>query len=202
MYYHCRELKYVQYGKVFPPPVSSIDDYMLTCYKWLGKYCGFCPQVWLSRSKSNITGFRSLLKAKKCMFSPRRHNNSSILFGFDVIKGFPVDYELWCFLMNAFFDEKMDIKRLFDEVIKSSIEDGYDPMEEEYIRNWKNSSSEEDYVKKYLFVKHDQVVVPSLNLKAAKQIICRNEKDFKALRKMGFIKDRISIRNDRFWGII
>jgi len=37
--------------------------------------------------------------------------------------------------------------------------------------------------------------VPSLNLKTAKRIICRNERQKKALRKKGFIEDRIEIRN-------
>ena len=49
--------------------------------------------------------------------------------------------------------------------------------------------------KESLFKDIDQVVVHSLNLKSAKQIIWRNEKQKKTLRKMGFIEDRIKIKN-------
>ena len=38
MYYHCRPLKFVEYGKVFPHPDS--DDLFLPAYRWLGHYCG------------------------------------------------------------------------------------------------------------------------------------------------------------------
>jgi len=37
--------------------------------------------------------------------------------------------------------------------------------------------------------------VPSTNLKTAKRIICRNERQKKALRKKGFSEDRIEVRN-------
>ena len=53
------------------------------------------------------------------------------------------------------------------------------------------------FLKDYVFVDRDQVVVPSLNLKPAKVVICRDERQKKALRRMGFIEDRITIRNTR-----
>jgi len=37
-------------------------------------------------------------------------------------------------------------------------------------------------------------VVPSLNLKTARHILCRNERQKKALRQVGFIEDRIEVR--------
>ena len=64
---------------------------------------------------------------------------------------------------------------------------------------WVSSSSYEDFLNRYLFVENDQVVVPSLNLKAAKQVFCRNEKQVKVLRHMGFINDRIKILNSKQW---
>ena len=68
-------------------------------------------------------------------------------------------------------------------------------MDEE-TRAWDNCKGDLDlFLKKYAFIEKDQVVVPSLNLKSAKQIICRDEKQKKKLRKMGFIEDRIVIKN-------
>jgi len=43
-------------------------------------------------------------------------------------------------------------------------------------------------------VEHDRVVVPGLDLKAAKTVVCRSERQKKALRRMGFLEDRIEIR--------
>jgi len=57
----------------------------------------------------------------------------------------------------------------------------------------------EKFLKKSLFVEVDQVIVPSLNLKAAKKIICRNEKQKKKLLKMGFVEDRVRIKNIKDW---
>ena len=39
MYYHCRHLKHVEYGKVFPSPDPDPD--FLPSYRWLGHYCGY-----------------------------------------------------------------------------------------------------------------------------------------------------------------
>jgi hypothetical protein len=64
------------------------------------------------------------------------------------------------------------------------------------LKDWVDSGCNLDvFLKKYVFIEKDQVVVPSLNLKCAKTIICRNEKQKKALRRMGFIEDRIQIKN-------
>ena len=62
---------------------------------------------------------------------------------------------------------------------------------------WRETRDVRDVLSKHLFVKHDQVVVPNLNLKAAKLIICRDEHQKKALRRMGFIEDRLVIRGPR-----
>lgn len=43
-------------------------------------------------------------------------------------------------------------------------------------------------------VEHDRVVVPGLDLKAAKTVVYRSERQKKALRRMGFLADRIEIR--------
>ena len=54
MFYHARELKYVTYDKVGPPPIETLDASFAMTYEWLGQYCGYWPQVWLSRSHSEI----------------------------------------------------------------------------------------------------------------------------------------------------
>jgi len=198
MYYHCRDLKYVTYGKVFPPPVDVVeeDDWLGPAYRWLGYYCGFFPQVWLARSTSAITGFRASVLRNKS-----GKKDDSVLFGFDIIKGFPVAYDVWEVIMQPLINSKSTKKsdldtaivKYLDGIIRDERADGCEPEGE--MADWVNSDGLQDFLKKHVFVKHDQVVVPSLNLKVAKKIVCRNEHQKKKLRKMGFIEDRIEIRN-------
>ena len=211
MYYHCRSLKYVEYGKVFPPPIEKIeegDEYMLKCYKWLGHYCGYCPQVWLSRSHHSITGFKrnAMLKKRDYVLQKRstaKEIKDRVLFGFDIIQGFPVSYDPWEFLMNSLFgldlkDSVKDANEKINQHFKTFegyyTEDKMTPDGE--VKDWIDCGRDvETYLKRFLFVEKDQVVVPSLNLKVAKKIICRDERQKKELRKMGFIEDRIEIKN-------
>jgi hypothetical protein len=69
-----------------------------------------------------------------------------------------------------------------------------DLREEPISLDWRETGDVQHVLSKHLFVKYDQVVVPNLNLKAAKLVICRNEYQKKALRRMGFIEDRLVIR--------
>ena len=187
MYYHCRELKFVEYGKVFPPPEDTLD-FMSPLYKWVGHYCGYFPQVWLSRSHSSITGYRS------------KHSKNSVLFGFDIVKGFPLSYRHWEMVMNAIINEEgfenqnRRIEKMFNSIVQDYKEENEEPEDE--IADWVSSGCNlSTFLKDYLFQEVDQVVVPSLNLKSAKKILCRNEKQKKKLLKMGFIEDRIFIKN-------
>ena len=212
MYYHSEPLKYVEYDKIFPH--EDKEDWLYPAYKWLGFYCGYCPQVWLSRSTSVITGFRSsnFMKKRKQIVQSRRQakiHNDQILFGFENVKGFAVDMDMWSLIINtvinvnssatkAEFDKAL--VKSFDQYVKWAKEENYYD-EDIHTREWDELRDLELYLSKYLFIETDQVVVPSLNLKAAKKIICRNEKQKKKLRKMGFIEDRIiikNIRNDTF----
>ena len=208
MYYHCRSLKYVVCGKVSPPPLNTYDDFDLRLYKFIGRYCGFFPQIWLSRSHSSITGYKSNKRLKQSYYwakCPGRRqkiktHNDNVLFGFDIIKGFPVSYCHWEALMNTiansdnFENQNKDITKFFNEVVDFYKKEN-ESLDEE-AKDWINSGCNLDiFLKKYVFVEKDQVVVPSLNLKSAKKIICRNEKQKKKLRKMGFIEDRIEIKN-------
>jgi len=207
MYYHTQELKYTTYGKIYPPPVGIVDDWLLKPYIWLGKYCSYCPQIWLSRSKLSITGYKSKSKGKSSKyFGARRNFEPNVMFGFDIIKGFPVDFEIWCFCLNPLMNCKDPLKE-GDDIIKKRFEEWHNDCKKEGIvvtpnselGKWISSKNYEDFLNNYFFVENDQVVVPSLNLKAAKQIFCRNEKQVKALRHMGFIQDRIKILNSKQW---
>lgn len=215
MYYHTQELKYTTYGKIFPAPIESVDEFFLKPYLWLGKYCGYCPQIWLSRGSSAITGYNSVVKQKKSrFFGARRNFKPNVMFAFDIIKGFPLDYEIWCFCLNPLLNCKNPvkdgddkIKRSFDGYLKDFQEDPYPPENGEVdklppsdiLYKWYNSKNYEDFLSRYFFVENDQVVVPSLNLKVAKKVFCRDEKQVKALRHMGFIHDRIKILNSKQW---
>ncbi len=180
MFYHARELKHVVYGKVkaFVEP----DDFLIPAYKWLSNYCKFYPQIWLSRSTSSITGIKRL--------------KNKILFGFDYIKGFSLDYSQWetALFELADKDEKKDLEDILKNYfINQNKEDDQENLKgKDRIFPTKNY---EKWKKSYLFIENDQIVVPTLNLKSAKKIICRDEKQKKALRKLGFIEDRIQIQN-------
>lgn len=199
MYYHCRDLKFVEYGKVEPPPKEEVDPFILPCYQWLGKYCGYCPQIWLSRSTSGITGFRGTQWGNK----GKDINKNSVLFGFDIIKGFHVHYDMWesimSVLMNAtqYDDIEKELKRYFNDLCRYVKDDDGHGWWQNFKTEWLKKSDVDHILRKCLFVEHDQLVVPSLNLKSAKKVICRNEKQKKKLRAMGFINDRIQIMNVR-----
>lgn len=189
MYYHTRQLQYVVYDKVCPAPRETIDKEFLTAYDWLGKYCGYSPQIWLSRSKHVLTGYkRSSVKGE----------DNWILFGFECIKGFPVHYGRWEFILGILMWNQ-NLKNYIDLTIKDYKEYEMDLVKDNmsYLLDF-NKLGQDAWLKKYLFVEEDQVVVPSLNLKAAKEIICKNEKQKKKLRQMGFIEDRIKIKNIKY----
>jgi len=160
----------------------------MPCYEWLSNHCGYCPQIWLSRSQSDITGYR-------------RHIGDHILFGFDIIKGFPLSYDHWESMLNSIINDK-DFNKQNEKIVKSLNEmleyyaEENEEVDEAYLIDWINSGKDLSvYLNKYVFKEINQVVVPSLNLKVAKKIICSNEKQKKKLRKMGFIEDRITIKN-------
>lgn len=191
MYYHHRELQYVEYGKIYPPPIESLDPDFALAYRWLGQYCGFFPQVWLSRSSSSITGYFSSGPRKK-------FRQDGLLFGFESIRGFPLAFDLWCELLNVLINLK-SIEQANKAVQAHFEERAHDPdlREEPISLAWRKTGDLQHVLSKHLFVKHDQVVVPNLNLKAAKLVICRNEYQKKALRQMGFIEDRLIIRGSK-----
>ena len=190
MYYHSRELKYVMYGKVYP--VWTPNNYLDLNYKWLGQFCGYAPQVWLSKSNIGYTGFKN---------KENKYNKDDILFGFDIIKGFSVKMEPWEYILNAFHRLDVDmrdnytIEQLNNELvsyIRSILALFDNPTEELELYEL----SVEGLLKE-LFKDVDQVVIPSLNLKTAKKIICRTDLQKKKLRKMGFIEDRIIVKKLR-----
>lgn len=192
MFYHARPLKFVTYGKVGPPPIESLGGTVWDgTYRWLGEHCGYCPQVWLSRSRSLITGYRRL--------ADRPDPLDLILFGFESIQGFRVDYSLWESLLNVLFNTKGGFAEQNQAIARhwdSQLSLWGDDLPT-YLAAWDKTRDLDHVLHKYLFVENDQVVVPSLNLKSAKEIICRNESEKKQLRQLGFIENRIQIRNTR-----
>ena len=204
MYYHCRPLKYVEYGKVFPH--KDDENWLLPAYKWLGHYCGYCPQVWLSRCDIGMTGYWCERSLKSRWSSGKKADD--ILFGFDIIIGFPIDYGFWCghFLNGVINKPKASVVEInkdiaewldvhladFGKEDREGFAAGKHPLE----AAWERFRPDFDaFLKGYVFVERGQVVVPSLNLKVAKKVLCRDERQKKALRRLGFIEDRIVIRN-------
>lgn len=118
-----------------------------------------------------------------------------ILFAFETIQGFSLDYDFWEQILVSVWNTK-NLTHANQEVRRIIQEDASDL---EYRNHpvsvtWLETQNVQEVFSKHLFAKHDQVVVPQLNLKVAKQIICRNEQPKKTLKRMGFIEDRIIIR--------
>lgn len=206
MFYHARQLKYVEYGKIYPAPLEKVDEDLLKAYKWLGKYSGFCPQVWLARGKSSLTGYKSKYKQKARFCQKKFNEDPKIMFGFDIIMGFPVSFDVWEIILQSLIslplnkDPVKDGDAEIEKHIREWVEDAKkENCEDDFTRTWDKYNNFKEFLNKELFVEKDQVVVPSLNLKVAKVIYCRNEKQVKQLRRMGFIEDRIKILNNSIW---
>jgi hypothetical protein len=190
MYYHSRELRHVVYGKIGPAPDEAIDVDFAVAYRWLGRHCGYAPQVWLSRSRSALTGFRFEASQQTGRFE-------SILFGFESIQGFPVDHDVWNDLLTPLCnaaDEDAGERAIVESLEQSASDPDPEICDDPAVVTWRETRDLGAVLSKHLFVENDQVVVPSLNLKAAKKVVCTNERQKKALRRMGFIEDRIVIR--------
>ena len=206
MYYHCRPLKHVEHGKVYPH--ADDDGLFLPAYRWLGHYCGYCPQLWLSRGSMDMTGYRRMFSRGRGKSRWMRDKKDNILFGFDVVRGFPVDYEFWAgHVLNGAInmptaspaEMNRDAAAWLDKWTRELRDEdaegfaaGKHPLESAWLRHRPDFDA---FLRGYVFVERDQVVVPSLNLTAAKRVVCRDERQRKALRRMGFIEDRIEIRN-------
>jgi hypothetical protein len=127
-----------------------------------------------------------------------------VLFGFENIRGFPVDYEMWHIVLNCGVTAGGEFQpdqvaammcKTLDRYADFDRDDWGSGSDLPYLEDWTVDRDLQRWLTKWLFVKHDQVVVPALNLKAAKVIFCRNERHKKKLRRMGFIEDRIRISN-------
>lgn len=149
MYQHARKLRHIHYGKVY----GFIDstDYFNSAYRWPGHYCGFYPQVWFARGRSQITGFRD--------------QKGDVLFEFDYIKGFGINYNEWFWVLNAIYGHEGNfdllegkVKKYIEDLIQEEIKEGI-LGEDRAIRAF----NFEEWKEKYLFYEYDQVVVPSLN---------------------------------------
>jgi hypothetical protein len=204
VYYHTLPLKYVVYGTILPHDDPS--NQFRSAYEWLGHHCGYCPQIWLSRGDISMTGYRYRVGSVGISGSDQRAERDSVLFGFDLIHGFPIDYEFWWFhVLNTALNsppgkDEIDrwlVDRLDWWLAESTAEHGpaLDPVEHRWELAWRQERPNlAEFLRRHVFVERDQVVVPSLNLKTAKRILCRNERQKKQLRRMGFIEDRMEIR--------
>ena len=205
MYYHTLPLKYVVYGTIRPHDDPANPH--RAAYEWLGHHCGYCPQVWLSRGDISMTGYRYRVNPIGISGSEQRAERDSVLFGFDLVHGFPINYEFWwLFVLNAALNlptvSKTEVDQWLVEKLdwwlaESTSEHGaaLDPVVHRWEIAWREDRPNlTEFLRRHVFVERDQVVVTSLNLKTAKRILCRNERQKKLLRRMGFIEDRIEIR--------
>ena len=142
------------------------------------------------------------------MWIKEKRQQRDVLFGFDTIVGFPVDYDAWHWIIGVADWYEKEHGRIADRVSARRFEEWFwadhaksdkrDAAECPEDKAWLltyNYAFMDDWLARCLFVERDQVVVPSLNLKAAKQVFCQDERTKGELRKMGFIEDRIRVRN-------
>lgn len=208
MFYHCLSLRYVECGTILPHDDETIFN--RPAYEWLGRHCGYCPQIWLSRASISLTGYRSPLLPQGYRGRLRREVKDFVLFGFDQIHGFPIAYDFWCrFVLNtalnirilSYIDEFL--VDCLDWSLQFAVEEHgaeLDPNLHRLEIGWREERPDlSAFLRKHAFVERDQFVVPSLNLKTAKRILCRNERQKRVLRQMGFIEDRIEVRNMPRW---
>jgi len=126
----------------------------------------------------------------------------SALFGFDILPGaLGLAYDPWCEVISALSggswevslaELDQEIVRSLDGVLRFIREEGFE-MNAEY-REWEKHRDLTRWLDRFLFVGDDQYVLPQVNLKSAKEIWVRNERQKKRLRRLGFIEDRIKIR--------
>jgi hypothetical protein len=199
MFWHTLGLRHVRYGKVEPAPWSAVDPRMRPVYEWLGQQVGFSPQIWLSRSQRCLSAFRE--------------RKDDVCFGFNIMPGaVPLDYGVWCDILHPLMrahglkpgsgppsdaSQSADglIEDSFDDLVSFLKEEGWFPCQREpHWNHWDAHHDLQALLERYLFVLNDQVVVPRLNLKSAKEIWVRNDRQKKKLRRMGFIEDRIKVR--------
>lgn len=215
MYYHCRPLDYVTYGTV--QPHDDPGNCNRPAYEWLGRFCGYCPQIWLSRADIAMTGYRNDHRRWNVPGRLRRREENSVLFGFPTIVGFPVEYQFWCtYAMNTVASAIERLRQAgsfsWTEVDRSLVASLDDDLHTELAEcggvlspelhccqiAWQRERPNLDvFLRRHVFVEGGQYVVPSLNLRSAQRILCRNERQKKTLRQMGFIEDRIEIRNTK-----
>lgn len=201
MFWHVRELRFVRYGRVEPPSESAVDAGLREAYRWLGSRCGYAPQLWLTRARRRLTTSRTS--------SPRRRQRL-VAFGFEGIQGFPVAFEPWCLAIEALADptcrdlaHEERLRIYLDEAAAEAAaqaEEDYEEHEDEWralLAAWRAQPDLEAWLAGHLFREHDQVVLPALNLKAAKEIVVRSERDKSELRRLGFYEDRIEVRKLR-----
>lgn len=208
MYYHCLPLKYVTYGTIVPHDDPGIAN--RPAYEWLGTYCGYCPQIWLSRAAIDITGYRSEARKASISGSAKRAERDSILFGFNQVAGFPVESEFWWRgVLNTALtpldlpmtppDVDAGLASYLDWLLADDLVENAGVLgvgAHRWSHAWQQKRPNlTAFLKQKVFIESDQLVVPSLNLKSAQRVFCRNERQKKDLRRMGFIEDRIEIRN-------
>ena len=172
---------------------------MRRAYEWLGREVGFAPMIWLSRSQRCLSAFRE--------------RKSDVCFGFDIMPGaVPLDYGVWSDILHTFMrahssqvgsppssDKSRDddgmLERSFSDFVSYlKTEDSFPIAREPHWAHWDAHHNLRDLLDRYLFVLNDQVILPRLNLKSAKEIWVRNDRQKKKLRGMGFIEDRIKVR--------
>lgn len=204
-------LKHVYYGIIHPH--EDPDNWLLPAYKWLSFHCGYCPQIWLARSNSSITGFKNSDVIKKRRYSKVNRNEikantNSVLFEFQFLPKkdiFYVSYNLWCMILSSLCNMNVESEKIdFDKEIRdhlnavsSEVLESDLDQEDDYILRWKSFEGELDqYLKENLFIESDQIVVPKLDLKKSSCILCKNDNQKRQLEHMGFSSRKIKIKKN------
>lgn len=168
LYHHCRPLEAVVYD-IVKPDKKFADEYFVKSYEWVEEKVGFYP-LFLGVGNGRwvtyyVTGYDANWR-KKLVDQPPSRNH--VLFSFENLEGIFMDFSYWHIAMNATMNS---------EKVRAVEE----------ARLFKRSWTKAKWLKKAL--KEDgevQLVTPTLDLRLAEKVYCRNKATQKQLRELGF----------------
>jgi len=182
-YHHARPLNSVVFDIVKPvSPLNYQSDkeaqFFDRAYKWLEGKLGFYP-MFLAVGKTDedkgMTGYqnqwRKLLALSKNHRTYRQKGDieNKVLFSFDTMppNGVFVDYDNWHIVLNS-SDRPQEIEKHTSSIFRPS-----------WIKNdWISYSNRKPY--------SVQLIVPSLDLRTASEVLVRNKETQRDLVKLGF----------------
>ena len=174
MHYYASDIEDISFSRVRGKMREG--DIYETAYKWLARYIGYYPPLWLSRDYHKLTGYGK--------------GSKKILFGFNDTEGTGVSYDEWMIILGVLINIRTD------DFVYASGE-----VEKELVVLSRQGSVDltglrgvHEFMKKYVLLPtSDQIVVRQLDLRESKTIICCDQVQKTTLVRRGFTPSAISV---------